>query len=295
MAPMTAAEAVAGVVPTVSGLPLHPLVVHVAVVLLPLSALAALALLAVPRWRRAFGPLAAATALVGAVAAFVARRSGEDLAGSVGRPAEHAAWGDRLAVLAVAYALLVLLWCVLDRREGARHDGALSGTDGAAAPAGSTGASSVPARVLAPVVAVVAVATVGVTIVTGHSGATAVWGEGGSALVTAPPSATPGATATGPSPDPTAPAPAAPVYTLDEVAQHASDTSCWAAIDGGVYDLTPLDRPAPRRARRDPADLRHRRVGGLPRPARWRGRARAAAHAVPHRRPRTAVARGGAG
>lgn len=27
-------------------------------------------------------------------------------------------------------------------------------------------------------------------------------------------------------------------YTLTEVAQHKDETSCWSAIDGGVYDLT---------------------------------------------------------
>lgn len=27
-------------------------------------------------------------------------------------------------------------------------------------------------------------------------------------------------------------------YTLDDVAKHASDTDCWMAIDGKVYDIT---------------------------------------------------------
>jgi len=274
MAPMTAREAVTGVMPTVSGLPLHPLVVHVAVVLLPLSALAVLAVLAVPRWRRPYGPLAAGFAVVGAAGAFVAKRSGEDLAGSLGRPAEHAAWGDRLAVLAIAYAVLVVLWWVLDRRAEDRPTG-----DATAVPQPSAAGASIPARLLAGAVAVLAVATVGATVATGHTGATAVWSDAGTDIATAPPTqqspddagtaAPPAASApeesssappvptAAPSPtaDPSEPAapspttdpsgPATAVYSLDEVAQHSSDASCWAAIDGGVYDLTTWIRRHP--------------------------------------------------
>lgn len=29
-------------------------------------------------------------------------------------------------------------------------------------------------------------------------------------------------------------------YTLEEVAQHASRESCWLALDGKVYDVTPF-------------------------------------------------------
>ena len=58
----------------VAGLPMHPLVVHVAVVILPLSALALIALVLVPRLRRPLGWLTLAGLAVGAVAAFVAAK-----------------------------------------------------------------------------------------------------------------------------------------------------------------------------------------------------------------------------
>ena len=29
-------------------------------------------------------------------------------------------------------------------------------------------------------------------------------------------------------------------YTLDEIAQHNSEESCWMALDGKVYDVTPM-------------------------------------------------------
>ena len=40
------------------GLPAHPLVVHAAVVLLPMAAIATVVVAAVPRWRRPYAPLA---------------------------------------------------------------------------------------------------------------------------------------------------------------------------------------------------------------------------------------------
>nr|WP_231980506.1 cytochrome b5-like heme/steroid binding domain-containing protein [Tessaracoccus coleopterorum] len=68
------------------------------------------------------------------------------------------------------------------------------------------------------------------TAVTGHLGATSVWS---------------GTSAAGPSSGPTAsagaagsPTPATHGYTMAEVAAHDSTQSCWAAIDGEVYNLT---------------------------------------------------------
>ncbi|PKQ21842.1 MAG: hypothetical protein CVT65_16395, partial [Actinobacteria bacterium HGW-Actinobacteria-5] len=64
----------------VLGLPLHPLVVHAAVVLVPLAALGALVVLAWARARDRYGWLVVAFAVAGAGAAVVARLSGEALA-----------------------------------------------------------------------------------------------------------------------------------------------------------------------------------------------------------------------
>ncbi|MDH5279339.1 MAG: hypothetical protein OEW53_09900, partial [Actinomycetota bacterium] len=54
---------------TIGDVPVHPLVVHAVVVLLPLAALGVLVLVVVPRWRPTFAPLVlgvtvVATALV---------------------------------------------------------------------------------------------------------------------------------------------------------------------------------------------------------------------------------------
>jgi predicted heme/steroid binding protein len=39
-------------------------------------------------------------------------------------------------------------------------------------------------------------------------------------------------------PTPVTPTPAAPGYTKEEVAAHASESSCWSIVNGDVYDLT---------------------------------------------------------
>ena len=63
----------------INGLPLHPLVVHAAVVLVPLAALAGWALAFVPSWRWLSRWVALASAVGATVAVVVARLTGEQL------------------------------------------------------------------------------------------------------------------------------------------------------------------------------------------------------------------------
>jgi uncharacterized membrane protein len=67
---------------TAFGLPLHPLVVHLVVVFLPLASLAVLLAAVWPTFRRWAGPLPLAIAVIGAVFTWVATESGEALAGT---------------------------------------------------------------------------------------------------------------------------------------------------------------------------------------------------------------------
>ena len=101
---------------SVDGLPTHALVVHAVVVLLPVAALGAIAIAVVPRWRRPYGPLVLAAALVSTALVPVATQSGDELAEHVGRPAEHAERGEQLIWFAVPLLLLVLALVLLDRR-----------------------------------------------------------------------------------------------------------------------------------------------------------------------------------
>lgn len=111
----------AGPFDTVAGLPVHVLVVHAVVVLVPLTALGAVAISLVPRWSRRFGILVPVLALGATAAAIVAQLSGEQLAARVGLPAEHASLGTSMKWFAlVLLVVTAALWFADTRREGAR-------------------------------------------------------------------------------------------------------------------------------------------------------------------------------
>ncbi len=215
-----------GLFDSIAGLPVHPLVVHFAVVLLPLAALGLILLVIVPRWADRYGLLTLLVLVVGTGAAFVAKESGEALAAQVGEPATHAAWGDQLPLLAVGLLVLAIAWYVLHRR---------SSSAGRPRSAATT--------ILGVLASLMALVVTGVTVLVGHSGAEAAWAGtvGGEPTVAATPE--PGASATTPSASAsTSTSPSASSsatgYTMDQVAKHADASSCWTAIDGNVYDLT---------------------------------------------------------
>jgi hypothetical protein len=107
---------------TVDGLPVHALVVHAVVVLLPLAVLGTVAIAVRPGWRRPYGPLVVALAAVGTALVPVATRSGRELATHVGTPLHHQQLGDQLIWFAVPLLVLVVALVVLDRRTGAAPD-----------------------------------------------------------------------------------------------------------------------------------------------------------------------------
>ena len=84
---------------TVGGLPLHPLVVHLVVVVVPLTFAGAVLMAVWPRFSRRFGPLIAIGAALGLVAGFIAKEAGEQLAPRVGVSPDHLAWGQRAPCL----------------------------------------------------------------------------------------------------------------------------------------------------------------------------------------------------
>ena len=95
---------------TVLGLPLHPLVVHAVVVLLPLVALGVMALAVVPRWRARLALPLLGLLVVGAGSAVVAMLSGNEFAERVGLPATHQTLGTVLAFSAVGYLVFAGGW-----------------------------------------------------------------------------------------------------------------------------------------------------------------------------------------
>ncbi|MFG2053846.1 DUF2231 domain-containing protein [Micromonospora sp. NPDC048930] len=154
----------------VNGLPVHPLVVHAVVVLLPLAALGVVALAVRPSWRGRFGGLVLLVAALATVAIPLATSSGENLERRVGDPGRHAELGDTLIWFAVPLLVVALALYGLHRRSAA-------GT--AADPAG-TRRTSGPGAV-GVVVAVLAVVVAAANLVqlyrVGDTGAKAVWGN----------------------------------------------------------------------------------------------------------------------
>lgn len=100
---------------TVFGLPVHALVVHAAVVLVPLAALGAILMALRPSFSRRFGTLVVIAAAVAAAASFVAKESGEQLAARVGNPEEHADLGELMPLVAGGLFLVVLVFWLFDR------------------------------------------------------------------------------------------------------------------------------------------------------------------------------------
>jgi hypothetical protein len=138
----------------INGLPLHPLVVHAIVVLLPLAILGTIALVVRPAWRHAYGPLLVACSAVATLLVPIATSSGGALEQHVGNPGEHAKLGDQLIWFAIPLLILDILLVVLDRR-------------------GKTGANQM--RVVGVLAVIVAVAA-GVQVYrVGDSGARAAW------------------------------------------------------------------------------------------------------------------------
>jgi len=105
------------------GLPVHALVVHVVVVLLPLSAVATAAVTAVPRWRRLLVRWVGIDAVM-VVFSFVAKESGEKLQARLSQAVghevahDHAEMGDLIPLVAVV-ALGTAGWTVAVGHSGA--------------------------------------------------------------------------------------------------------------------------------------------------------------------------------
>jgi uncharacterized membrane protein len=152
------------------GLPAHPLVLHVPVVLVPVAGIAALALVARPAWMDRYGlalgvlavaSTAATILTVGAGKAFRAdREQGGGFGGAGGeeshRLAEHAQSGQNLQIVVIAFTVALLV-ALLARRH--RPSGAAT-------------------AILRVVVAMLAVLAVFFVIRTGHLGAQLTWERG---------------------------------------------------------------------------------------------------------------------
>lgn len=153
----------------IGGLPVHPLIVHVAVIVLPAAALALIVIVLLPRvhWLVRWGVVAALA--VGALSAWVAAESGEALSDRVGEAEVHEELAENLPVVAALTFALGVLWAVIVELSGRSMRTATA--------TGSRAPRSLPVlRVIVSLAAATMAAyAIYFTIVVGHSGAVATW------------------------------------------------------------------------------------------------------------------------
>ena len=158
---------------TVGGLPLHPLIIHAVVVLLPLAALGTVLIAARPSWRRPYGIPVLALAVAGAVSVPIATASGTDLAAKLGNDSPlletHMDRASMVLPVAIVFVVLLAAAVVLDRRlphDAGRHGG------------GTTTTTRVDPRLVLATTVLAAIAGIVLTVLvvlTGDAGATMVW------------------------------------------------------------------------------------------------------------------------
>lgn len=140
---------------TFNGLPLHPLVVHAIVVLIPLSVVGAIVVALRRTWRQSYGWLVAGLLAVSTALTPVATSSGEALEKRVGDPGRHAHLGDQLLWFELGLLVALVLLLVVDRTSAR---GAL--------------------LLVLPVLVLVTAVAAGVQVYrVGDSGARAAWGD----------------------------------------------------------------------------------------------------------------------
>ena len=201
------------------GLPLHPLVVHAPVVLIPLSAIALVLLIFVRKWRPHYAWLAVAGLVVGTLGAVAAVLTGNAFAETIGLPARHATLGTILVWTAAALSVSAIVWWLLQHQERDNEQESRI-----------VWASSI-------VTVVLVVATLIFTVLTGHSGAEAAWGGTTSQSESTAVEDEKGTVEDEQAAESQSASPAT-TFTAAQVAQNSDATSCWASVDGSVYDLT---------------------------------------------------------
>jgi len=140
----------------VFGLPLHPLVVHAVVVLLPLASIGLIVMASGIKRSKQYGGLVTLIAGVAMVSAFTAAASGRDLAARLGYgEQDHFTFGQWLQWVAVALFMATLALWLLDKKPSSR------GTAGG---------------IVAIVGVVVALIGIAATVYVGHLGADLTWG-----------------------------------------------------------------------------------------------------------------------
>ena len=142
----------------IAGLPLHPLLVHSAVVLVPLVAIGALVMSYLPSFSRRHGKLILILALVAQVSVFLAKMSGEAFSEILKKDVDkHAELGEIAPFVTIPMVALIYLRWRMDR-------------------AGSSTGSVAISRLTSVALVIASIVSLVMIFLVGHSGASSVWG-----------------------------------------------------------------------------------------------------------------------
>jgi hypothetical protein len=157
---------------TIFGLPAHPLLVHIPVVLIPLCAAGAIWIVVWPSWRPRIGWIVVALSGFTVVMSKLAADSGEAFEDALDKEStlleHHVELGDTFVWFALVFFVSVLALMLWDRAQR-RKDDPSGGSDG------RVRATSPAAIVLSILVVVTAAAASFRVYQVGHSGAESVW------------------------------------------------------------------------------------------------------------------------
>ena len=193
----------------VLGLPVHPLIIHVVVVFLPLFSLALIALFIFKPLREKYGLIVQIGLGIAFVSSFIAEQSGEALSLRVGTPIKHADLGEKLVPLAFALFVSSLIWFYLQRN--------------------SKKFNKIVINIFASISVLLAIAAIVMTYLVGHSGAEASWKERIAPKKVTQENTTQNSTSERNSPI---------VLNIEEVSKHNNPNDCWTVINNEVYNLT---------------------------------------------------------
>jgi len=193
----------------VLGLPVHPLIIHVVVVFLPLFSLALIALFIFKPLRKKYGLIVQIGLGIAFVSSFIAEQSGEALSLRVGTPIKHADLGEKLVPLAFALFVSSLIWFYLQRNSKKFKDLFIN--------------------IFGIISVVLAIASIVITYLVGHSGAEASWKERIAPKKVTQENTTQNSTSERNSPI---------VLNIEEVSKHNNPNDCWTVINNEVYNLT---------------------------------------------------------